>query len=165
MLGRMDARGVRHRLPLAGAAVAGAAVSHTLIYLVEVPDAGTRDAVLAATGHAYWSVAVAAAVVLGLVAVGSVAARRFLHGLRRAGASPEPVDRLALRLALYQSAIFVVQEGVERLVVGGSSGGLAAGTDLLVTGIAVQVLVALGIAVLLAGLGRAAEAVGRALRV
>jgi hypothetical protein len=165
MLGRMDARGVRHRLPLAGAAVAGAAVSHTLIYLVEVPDAGARDAVLAATGHAYWSVAVAAAVVLGLVAVGSVAARRFLHGLRRAGPSPEPVDRLALRLALYQSAIFVVQEGVERLAAGGSSGGLAAGTDLLLTGIAVQVLVALGIAVLLAGLGRAAEAVGRALRV
>jgi hypothetical protein len=167
MLVRMDARGVRHRLPLAGAAVAGAAVSHTLIYLVEVPDAGARDAVLAATGHAYWSVAVAAAVVLGLVAVGSVAARRFLHGLRRAGAppSPEPVDRLALRLALYQSAIFVVQEGVERLAAGGSSGGLAAGTDLLLTGIAVQVLVALGIAVLLAGLGRAAEAVGRALRV
>ncbi|HEY2959752.1 MAG TPA: hypothetical protein VGM21_16330 [Actinomycetota bacterium] len=161
----MDARGVRHRLPLAGAAVAGAAVSHTLIYLVEVPDAGARDAVLAATGHAYWSVAVAAAVVLGLVAVGSVAARRFLHGLRLAGPSPEPVDRLALRLALYQSAIFVVQEGVERLAAGGSSGGLAAGTDLLLTGIAVQVLVALGIAVLLAGLGRAAEAVGRALRV
>jgi hypothetical protein len=167
MLGRMDARGVHRRLPLAGAAVAGAVVAHTLIYLVKVPDARARDAVLAATGHAYWSVAVAAAVVLGMVAVGSVAARRFLHGLRRAGAppSPEPVDRLALRLALYQSAIFVVQEGVERLAAGGSSGGLAASTNLLLTGIAVQVLVALGVAVLLAGLGRAAEAVGRALRV
>jgi hypothetical protein len=163
----MDARRVRHRLPLAGAAVAGAAVAHTLIYLVKVPDARARDALLAATGHAYWSVAVAAAIVLGLVAVGSIAARRFLHGLRRAEAppSPERVDRLALRLALYQSAIFVVQEGVERLAAGGPSGDLAATTNLLLTGIAAQVLVALGVATFLAALGRAAEAVGRALRV
>jgi hypothetical protein len=166
MLGGMDARRLRHRLPLAGAAVAGAAAAHTLIYLVRVPDGRARDAVLAATGHAYWSVALAAAVVLGLVAVGSVAARRFVHGLRRGGAppSPERVDRLALRLALYQSAIFVVQEGVERLAAGGSSGDLAASANLLATGVAVQVLVALGVAAVLAGLGRAAEAVGRALR-
>jgi hypothetical protein len=163
----MDARRVRHRLPLAGAAVAGAAVAHTLLYLVKVPDTRARAAVMAATGHAYWSVAVAAAIVLGLVAVSSIVARHFLHGLHRAGAAPSPerVDRLALRLALYQSAIFVLQEGVERLAAGGSSGDLAVTTNLLLTGIAVQVLVALGVAAILAGLGRAAEAVGRALRV
>jgi hypothetical protein len=59
----------------------------------------------------------------------------------------------------------VVQEGVERLAAGGSSGDLAASANLLATGVAVQVLVALGVAAVLAGLGRAAEAVGRALRV
>ncbi len=163
MLGRMDAR-VRHRLPLAGAAVAGAAVAHTLLYLVKVPDTRARDAVLAATGHAYWSVAVAAAIVLGLAAACSIAARQFRHGLHRAGAARDRVDRLALRLALYQSAIFVVQEGVERLAAGGAGGDLVATSNLLLTGIAVQVLVALAVAAVLAGLGRAAEAVGRALR-
>jgi hypothetical protein len=162
----MDARRVRHRLPLAGAAVAGAAVAHTLLYLVKVPDTRARDAVLAATGHAYWSVAVAAAIVLGLAAAGSIAARHFRHSLQRAGgrATPDRVDRLALRLALYQSAIFVVQEGVERLAAGGATSDLVATSNLLLTGIAVQVLVALAVAAVLTGLGRAAEAVGRALR-
>jgi hypothetical protein len=161
----MDAR-VRHRLPLAGAAVAGAAVAHTLIYLVQVPDTSARAAVLAATGHGYWSVAVAAAIVFGLVAAGAVVARHF----RRGGGSdapphlPDRVDQLALRLALLQSAIFVVQEGVERLAAGAALGDLAAAPELLLTGFAVQVLVALGVAAVLAGLGRAAEAVGRALR-
>jgi hypothetical protein len=160
----MDARRVRHRLPVAGAAVAGAAFAHALLYLVKVPDTQARDAVLAATGHAYWSVAVAAAIVLGLVAAGSTAIRHFRHGRAQTPVAPDRVDRLALRLAMYQSAIFVVQEGVERLASGGSSGDLAAASGLLLTGIAVQVLVALGVAAVLTGLGRAAEAVGRALR-
>jgi len=154
---------MRHRLPVAGAAVAGAAFAHALLYLVKVPDTQARDAVLAATGHAYWSVAVAAAIVLGLVAAGSTAIRHFRHGRAQVPVVPDRVDRLALRLAMYQSAIFVVQEGVERLASGGSSGDLAA-SGLLLTGIAVQVLVALGLAAVLTGLGRAAEAVGRALR-
>jgi hypothetical protein len=164
MLSGMDARRARHRLPVAGAAVAGAAFAHALLYLVEVPDTKARNAVLAATGHAYWSVAVAAAIVLGLAAAGSTAIRHFRHGRAEVSLAPDRVDRLALRLALYQSAIFVVQEGVERLAAGGSSGDLTAASNLLLTGIAVQVLVALGVAAVLAGLGRAAEAVGRALR-
>jgi hypothetical protein len=165
MLSGMDAR-LRHRLPLAGAAVAGAAVAHTLIYLVKVPDTRARAAVLAATGHGYWSVAVAAAIVFGLVAVAATIARHFRHGTGAAAppALPDRVDQLGLRLALLQSAIFVVQEGVERLAAGASVGALATAPNLLFTGIAVQVLVALGVAAVLAGLGRAAEAVGRALR-
>ena len=165
MLSEMDAR-LRHRLPLAGAAVAGAAVAHTLIYLVKVPDTRARAAVLAATGHGYWSVAVAAAIVFGLVAVAATIARHFRHGTGAAAppALPDRVDQLGLRLALLQSAIFVVQEGVERLAAGAALGTLAAAPNLLLTGIAVQVLVALGVAAVLAGLGRAAEAVGRALR-
>jgi hypothetical protein len=165
MLSGMDAR-LRHRLPLAGAAVAGAAVAHTLIYLVKVPDTRARAAVLAATGHGYWSVAVAAAIVFGLVAAGATVARHFRHGAGAAAqpALPDRVDQLGLRLALLQSAIFVVQEGLERLAAGAAVGTLAATPSLLLTGIAVQVLVALGVAAVLAGLGRAAEAVGRALR-
>jgi hypothetical protein len=165
MLSGMDAR-LRHRLPLAGAAVAGAAVAHTLIYLVKVPDTRARAAVLAATGHGYWSVAVAAAIVFGLVAVAATIARHFRHGAGAAvpPALPDRVDQLGLRLALLQSAIFVVQEGIERLAAGAPVGTLAAAPSLLLTGIAVQVLVALGVAAVLAGLGRAAEAVGRALR-
>jgi hypothetical protein len=164
MLSGMDAR-LRYHLPLAGAAVAGAAVAHTLIYLMTVPDTRARAAVLAATGHGYWSVAVAAAIVLGLVAAGATVARHFRHGAGTAApAVPDRIDRLGLRLALLQSAIFVVQEGVERLAAGAPVGALAVTPNLLLTGIAVQVLVALGVAAVLAGLGRAAEAVGRALR-
>jgi hypothetical protein len=165
MLSGMDAR-LRHRLPLAGAAVAGAAVAHTLIYLVEVPDTRARAAVLAATGHGYWSVAVAAAIVLGLVAAGATVARHFRHGAGAAvpPVAPDRIDQLGFRLALLQSAIFVVQEAIERLAAGAPLGALAAPSSLLLTGIAVQVLVALGVASVLAGLGRAAEAVGRALR-
>ena len=127
MLTGMDAR-LRHRLPLAGAAVAGAAVAHTLIYLVKVPDTRARAAVLAATGHGYWSVAVAAAIVLGLVAVGATVARHFRRGAGAAAppAVPDRIDQLGFRLALLQSAIFVVQEAIERLAAGDPIGNLAA---------------------------------------
>jgi hypothetical protein len=58
----------------------------------------------------------------------------------------------------------VVQETIERLAAGDPVGNLVATPSLLLSGIAVQVLVALGVAAVLAGLGRAAEAVGRARR-
>jgi hypothetical protein len=69
---------------------------------------------------------------------------------------------VAARLALLQAAIFAVQEIVERAAVGYPLDSLS--TDrLLSIGVLVQAGVAVLVATLLVCLGRAAEAVGRAL--
>ncbi len=160
----MELRGLARRLPLAGAAVAGAVVGHGLAYALAVPEPGRRLAVLAGSGHAYWSAAIAAAIVLGLVSLGATLARHFRAGLRT-GDRPagEPLGRLAVRLALLQVTIYLVQELIERAAAGVPLGGPVDGR-LLLTGIAVQLLVAAVLALGLAWAGRVAEVAGRALR-
>jgi hypothetical protein len=160
----MHPRGLAHRLPLAGAAVAGAVIGHGLAYALAVPEPGRRLAVLAGSGHAYWSAAIAAAIVLGLGSLGTTLARSFNAGLRP-GDRPagEPVGRLAGRLALLQVTIYLVQELIERAAAGVPLGGPVNGR-LLLTGIAVQLLVAGALALGLAWAGRVAEVAGRALR-
>ena len=86
----MDLRGLARRLPLAGAAVAGAVVGHGLAYALAVPEPGRRLAVLAGSGHAYWSAAIAAAIVLGLGSLGATLARSFRAGLRPQGRPAGP---------------------------------------------------------------------------
>src|SRR5829696_9425508 len=87
----MELRGLARRLPLAGAAVAGAVAGHGLAYALAVPAPGRRLAVLAGSGHAYWSAAIAAAIVLGLASLGATLARSFRAGLRPEGRpAPEP---------------------------------------------------------------------------
>jgi hypothetical protein len=159
----MQLRGLVRRLPLAGAAVAGAVVGHTLAYALAVPEPGRRLAVLAGSGHAYWSAAIAAAVVLGLVSLGATLGRHFRAGLRP-GRRPagEPPGRLAGRLALLQVTIYLVQELIERVAAGVPLG--AVHGRLLLTGVAVQLLVAAVLAVGLAWAGRVAEVAGRVLR-
>jgi len=158
----MRVREMIRRLPLAGAGVAGAAVGHSIAYLIVAPQGRTRAALLAGTGHGYRSTLAAAEIVLGLLAVLMFLGRHFHRGLRspRRPASEEPWAWLAARLALLQITIFAVQEIVERAAVGYPIGGLA--TDrLLSIGVLVQIVVAVGAATLLVCLGRAAEAVGR----
>jgi len=161
----MRVQGTGRRLPLAAAAVAGAALGHTLLYLVAVPDTQARTTVLAETGHGYWTVAVAAAIVLGLLSLAGTAARHLLAGLGhpRAPAGHGDLGPRAWRLAFLQVGIFTVQEAVERLAAGGPPS-LLEPHAVLLEGVLVQVLVALGVAAVLHLLGRAAEAVGRALR-
>src|SRR6266536_2472939 len=105
------------RLPLAGAAVAGAAVGHSIAYLIVAPQGPARD---------------------------------------------EPWAWLAGRLSLLQVTIFLVQEVVERAASGHAIDDLLS-DRLLSIGVLVQILVAVGVATLLVWLGRAAEALGRAL--
>jgi hypothetical protein len=160
----MQLRGLARRLPLAGAAVAGAVLGHGLAYALAVPEPGRRLAVLAGSGHAYWSAAIAAAIVLGLASLGATLARHFHAGLRTGGRlAGEPLGRLTGRLALLQVTIYLVQELIERAAAGVPLGG-PVDTRLLLTGIAVQLLVAVGLALGLAWAGRVAEVAGRALR-
>src|SRR6266705_6835455 len=102
------------RLPLAGAAVVGAAVGHSIAYLIVAPQGRARATLLAGTGHGYWSTAVAAEIVLGLLVVVTFGLRHFNRGLRSRKRPPsdEPWAWLAARLSLLQVTIFLVQEVV-----------------------------------------------------
>jgi hypothetical protein len=160
----MQWRGMIRRLPLAGAAVAGAVAGHALAYALAVPEPGQRLALLAVSGHAYWSAAIAAAIVLGLGSLGATLAGHFRAGLRP-GRRPtgEPLGRRAGCLALLQVTIYLVQELIERAAAGVPLGGPVHGR-LLLTGVAVQLVVAAILAAGLAWAGRVAEVAGRALR-
>jgi hypothetical protein len=157
-------RRVAHRLPLTGVAVAGAVAGHMVAYVLAVPSPTVRVALLGATGHVYWTAAIAAASVLGLASVAATLGRRFRAGLLASRPQPgERLGRVAAQLAGFQVAIYLVQETLERLEAGIPAHALLDGR-LLVIGVAVQTAVALVLAVLLTLAGRAAEAVGRALR-
>jgi hypothetical protein len=156
----------RRRIPVTAlAAVTGVVLGHGLAYMVTVPGAGAREALLLHTGHNYWSIATALAVVFGVVALAGTLIRHVRLGVRRfsdGATSWERYRSAALRLVALQSAAFVVQEILERLHAGAPIGGLAHG-GFLAVGLAVQILVAAALALILAWLGRAAEAIGRAL--
>ena len=157
-------RRVASRLPLTGVAVAGAVVGHMVAYVLAVPSPTVRVALLGATGHAYWTAAIAAASVLGLASLAATLGRRFRAGLLSGPPQPgEHLGRLAAQLAGFQIAIYLVQETLERLEAGIPAHALLDGR-LLVTGVIVQTAIAVVLAVLLTVAGRAAEAVGRALR-
>ena len=158
----MDRRRTPSALLLLGTAWAGAVAGHTLTYLLTVPQAAARDALLASTGHNYWAAAVAVALVLGLASALSVVVRQFRGGLRgERTMSADDVPRLAARLAALQYSIFLLQEILERLDVGAPLGGARTGRLLLV-GVLVQTLVAAALAVALFLLARVSAAAGRA---
>jgi hypothetical protein len=96
---RMELRCAIRRLPLAGATVAGAAVGHSIAYLIVAPQGRSRAVLLAGTGHGYRSTFAAAELILGLLAIATFVARRFDRGLhrRRRPASAEPWAWVAVR--------------------------------------------------------------------
>jgi hypothetical protein len=157
-------RRVASRLPLTGVAVAGAVVGHMVAYVLAVPEPTVRVALLGATGHAYWTAAIAAASVLGSASLAATLRRRFRAGLLASRPQPaERLGRMAGQLAGFQLAIYLVQETLERLEAGIAPDALLNGR-LLVTGVVVQTAIALVLAVVLVAAGRVAEAAGRALR-
>jgi hypothetical protein len=110
----MGWRRLAHRLPLTGVAVAGAVVGHMVAYVLAVPEPTARVALLGATGHAYWTAAIAAAVVLGLASVSTTLLGRFRAGLVASRSQPgESVARLARHLAAATDRSFVVGFGDE----------------------------------------------------
>jgi hypothetical protein len=137
-------------------------VGHMVAYVLAVPNPTARVALLGATGHAYWTAAIAAAVVLSLASLAATLWRHLRAGLTPGRSAPaESVGSVAARLAGFQVAIYLVQETLERLEAGVPPHTLG---RLLVLGVGVQVVIAVLSALLLTVVGRAAEAVGRALR-
>jgi hypothetical protein len=133
MLGPVRWRRLAHRLRLTGVAVAGAVLGHMVAYVLAVPEPTARVALLGATGHAYWTAAIAAAVVLGLASVATTLLGRFRAWLVAARSQPgESVARTARHLAGLQVAIYLLQEVLERLEAGVPGHALLGGRVLLV---------------------------------
>jgi hypothetical protein len=157
MRDRKSARG----LAVAGMAGVGILLAHWLAYLVAVPNAALRGAVLAHTGHTYWGVAVKGASAFGFVAVMAMLGR--LIGRSLPGTEPGlRFGELAVRLTVLQVVVFTGMEVVER-----AAANVPIGTDLgltFVLGVGLQVLVALAGAYLVVWLGKIAIRLVSALR-
>jgi hypothetical protein len=139
-------------------AVAGIVLAHAADYALAFPDPARRAHNLSATGHGYWPVALAAAVVCGGLGL-ALAIRRGWHGT-----SPSiSVPATAGRLAVGQVVLFGVLETVERLAVGGHPLPFLISPQFAL-GVALQVAVAVAAAVLLRSVERGARRVARALR-
>jgi hypothetical protein len=131
-------------LPIFGTAAAGLVLGHALAYLIAIPDPHQRAFALQRTGHAYLPALDQAVLMLLVAGMAAVVVRAFAHPGDRTGR----FGRLATVLVVAQTCAFAAQEVLERLVSHAPLGGLAHGR-ILVTGIAVQVVVAIVAAAIL----------------
>lgn len=125
-------------------APSGVLVGHVLAYLLTVPDPAERAAVLAASGHQWWTLGTVASAVfaaVGIVMLMVAVLRRPPDGgrFRR-----ELIRWLWPRLAASQLGLFVVIETVERAITGHPlSGDLL--HEIIGHGASAQIVVALAI--------------------
>ena len=130
--------------PIFGTAAAGLVLGHALAYLIAIPDPHQRAFALQRTGHAYLPALDQAVLMLVVAGMAAVVVRAFAH----TGDRTERFGRLARVLVVAQTCAFAAQEVLERLVSRAPLGGLAH-DHILVTGIAVQVVVAIVAAAIL----------------
>jgi hypothetical protein len=140
---------------LATSAAAGLVGAHLIAYLVALPDAAVRSGMLRATGHGYFSAAIVVATVAGIFGVLAAAAVGF-----RAGETGEHLTLrwrdAALRIAAVQTAAFVVLEMAERAAANVPP--LTISPRLLLTGFAVQIVLAAAAALLVTLIARVSAA-------
>lgn len=141
------------RVVLAGIAAAALVAGHALDYLVAVPDAAERHALMVATGHAWMHPAAVGAVVAAAASV--VAAL----GAGLAGARAPTLRGAAPKLALVQSAVFLAIELVERTATGTT--GYPRTLLLLALGLAIQTAASVPAAAVVCAMWRAGARVAR----
>ena len=124
--------------PIFGTAAAGLVLGHALAYLIAIPDPHQRVFALQRTGHAYLPALDQAVLMLVVAGMAAIVVRAFAH----TGDGTERFGRLARVLVVAQTCAFAAQEVLERLVSRAPLGGLAH-DHILVTGIAVQIVVAI----------------------
>ena len=124
--------------PIFGTAAAGLVLGHALAYLIAIPDPHQRVFALQRTGHAYLPALDQAVLMLVVAGMAAVVVRAFAHS----GDRTERFGRLARVLVVAQTCAFAAQEMLERLISRAPLGGLAH-DHILVTGIAVQIVVAI----------------------
>src|SRR5215210_2655724 len=160
------ARATTRRLILWLSAVAGVVATHTLDYTAVIGDAGERAEHLHATGHGYWTHAVALAT-SGAVLVVVAAAWCGARGARDPEDAGEAAIVRFLPLALAQVGLFAGMEVAERVLSGAGIAELAHG-PLFAVGLLLQLVVAALAALLLglvaAGAGRIASRIRRVRR-
>lgn len=130
--------------PTFGTAAAGLVLGHALAYLIAIPDPHHRAFALQRTGHAYLPALDQAVLMLLVAGMAAVVVRAFAGTDDRT----QRFGRLATVLVVAQTCGFAAQEVLERLVSHAPLGGLAH-DHILVTGIAVQVVVAIVAAAIL----------------
>ena len=126
----------------------GIVVGHVLSYALAYPHPDVRAAHLAATGHEAFPIGVAAA----LAAVPALLILLTIRAIR--GAGPRPVGRLAWHLGAIQVPAFCLLELAER----GMSPARLFEDPAFLVGVAVQLVVAVTVAVLCRALVRAMRA-------
>lgn len=144
-------------LSVAGLAFAGLVGGHALAYHLTIPDAHHRSTLYAQAGHGYMPSAAWIAVVVGLSALAAGIAYGFIG---RSPVRTGSLRRAACSMAALQACAFVLVEILERLSTQAALDTLSVG--LLVAGIAVQVVVAGGSALLLVGLRKVGASLRRA---
>ena len=145
---------IRARLWVGAVACAGMAFSHGIAYRLVAPDAPRRAELMGATGHRYFALVVAAALVALIVGLGDFVTESIASRGRALDAR-KLFSFATGRLTALQAAGFVVLEALERLAGGEhhfASALLAERATLL--GIALQFLSALVTALILVGLRR-----------
>jgi hypothetical protein len=147
----------RRRFATLSVAAAGVLAGHWLTYLVSVPDARARTAVLAATGHGYLSLAGELVTLLAALSIAAV----FVGALVDAGSAPRPGRALAVRLSAIQVGAFVAMELLERVLAGSPVGALFRG-GILPIGVVANVGVALMGAIVLRWILRSADRLAEA---
>ena len=144
----------RARLWVGAVACAGVAFSHGIAYRLVAPDAPRRAELMTSTGHRYFALVVAAALVALVVGLGDFVAESI--ACRGKALRPRKLFSFAVgRLTALQAAGFVVLEALERLSGGEhhfASALLAEPATLL--GVALQLLSALIAALILVALRR-----------
>jgi hypothetical protein len=124
-------------LPVFGTAMAGLMLGHTLSYLIAVPDPHQRQFVLEQTGHGYMPALTQVTLMVVVAAIAALVARAF----GRRGERTETFPAVARTLAVVQVCAFVGQEVLERVVAHVPLHTL--GHDqVLLTGVAVQIAIA-----------------------
>jgi hypothetical protein len=100
-------------LPVFSWAVLGLVAGHGIAYLIAIPDAQRRTAVLQSTGHAYLPLLVEIGLILAVAGAARLVMRAFGSGGRVRDGS---LVRTAAGLGALQVVAFVVLEVVERLL-------------------------------------------------
>jgi hypothetical protein len=122
-----------------GAAAAGLVLGHALAYLIAIPDPHERAFALQRAGHAYLPALDQAVMMLAIAGVAAIVVRAFA---RKGDGATERFGRVATLLVVVQTSAFAGQEVLERLVSNAPLGDLLH-DRILVTGMIVQVLVAI----------------------
>jgi hypothetical protein len=100
-------------LPVFASAVLGLVAGHGIAYMIAIPDAHRRAAVLQNTGHAYLPLLVEIGLILAVAGAANIVMRALGP---RARIQDGSVAETAVALGALQVGAFVVLEVVERLV-------------------------------------------------